>query len=158
MPEVEISKWKKYLPVIITAIVVGGAAFFGGMQYAKSQVPMRTGFGNFVGGGAAVGTAGGRRTGMNVAGASSGAVIGQILSRDAQSITVQTQGNGSKIVFLSTSTAVMKTAAGSSEDLVNGAQVVISGTANSDGSITAQSIQLRPEGAAFPRGPQQGPQ
>jgi hypothetical protein len=147
---------KKYIPMVIVAVVVGAGAFFGGMQYAKSQIPARTGFANFAAGaGGATGTAGaaGRRAG---AAGGTGAVIGQNVTADAQSITVQTTGSGSKIVFFSTSTMIMKASAGSVADLTSGQQVVVNGTANSDGSVTAQSIQLRPQGAGFPGGGNQG--
>jgi hypothetical protein len=52
--------------------------------------------------------------------------------------------SGSKIVFLSPATKVEKTVSGLVSDVVVGNQVVITGVVNSDGSVNATSIQLRP--------------
>ncbi len=78
-----------------------------------------------------------------------GAVIGQILSADATSITVKSADGSSKIVLVSGSTQIMKSAAGTLKDLSVGTNVVVAGSANSDGSVTAQSVQIRPAGMLF---------
>jgi hypothetical protein len=75
---------------------------------------------------------------------SGGFTGGAIIGIDEKSITVKLRDNSSKIVFVSSSTEVMKSAQGSILDLVIGEQVTVSGTPNSDGSITAQSVQVRP--------------
>ncbi|MDO8515889.1 MAG: DUF5666 domain-containing protein [bacterium] len=130
---------KKYLTTIIAAVVVGAVAFYGGMAYGKSHATVpagqgargdfagRTGIGNFTGGGA-----------------NAGFVTGSVVSSDAQSVTVQARDGSSKVIFLSASTKIEKPAAGSVSDLAQGTQIVVTGTANSDGSVTAQSIQIRP--------------
>ncbi len=135
----------KILPIIITAIVVGGMCFYGGMKYGQNvntqtiaaQMAQRTAnLGNF-------GT--GQRNGtQRMAGGAGGFIGGQIIGKDAQSITVKSNDGSSKIVFFSNTTKIMKSAEGSSGDLTAGEQVTINGTANQDGSITAQTIQLRP--------------
>jgi hypothetical protein len=134
----------------IIAVIIIGASFYGGTLYGKSQAApaFQGGNGNFSGRGF-------NRTGMPNASSgarsgSAGFIAGQIVSKDDKSISVELRDGGSKIVFFSPSTEIQKMASASSSDLAGGANVVVNGSANPDGSITAQSIQIRPEG--FPRG------
>ncbi len=136
---------------IVGIIVGGGIGAWGGMQYQASQNPVRNGFGN------AGGTFSGRSGGVGGSRSGAGAIFGTIISADASSITVQIGGpsasttngaaSGTKIALLDNSTQIEKIIVGSVSDLTVGRTVMVSGTANSDGSITAQSIQIRPAGA-----------
>jgi len=82
-----------------------------------------------------------------------GNVFGQIIAKDATSITVElkapnipgetTTGTGSKIVFYTNTTAVTKTSTGTIADLSVGKNVNVQGTANPDGSVSATSVQIR---------------
>ncbi len=123
-----------WIITIILVIAVGIAGFFVGMQYQKMQR------GNFAGrfGGA----------GFQRFGGTNGAnrpVLGQIISSDANSITVKLMDGSSKIVIVSSSTTINKAATGTKDDLKQGSTVAVFGTANSDGSVTAQNIQLNPQ-------------
>ena len=138
---------------VAVVVVVAAASFYGGMKYGQSKVSKTAlqSRGQFAGAGAG-NTA--RRAGGTFGPNSAGFVSGNIISKDDKSITVQSQGGGSKIVFLGSSTSIGKTVTGSASDLTVGEQVVVNGTANSDGSVTAQNVQIRP---VMPAGsPQQG--
>lgn len=133
---------KHLLAVLVGILVVGGAAFYGGMTYAKGQTPkLPQGFegqvGQFMGqmGAGAQGT----RTG-------GGFSSGEIISSDANSITIKLQNGSTQIVLMGTSTEVLKSSESSLSDLSAGTSVVVTGSTNSDGSLTAQSIQVRPVG------------
>lgn len=144
---------KKYIVIALVAIIVVGAGgFYGGTRYESShltsagQLRGTGGAGNFAGGGTGQGrrATGTGQGGPGGAGANGGFTTGNIIAADSNSITVQMRDGSSKTVYYSGSTAIGKTAAGSSSDLSNGEGVMITGTANSDGSITAQNIQIRP--------------
>jgi hypothetical protein len=137
---------KKIIPIVIVAIIIVGLAFFAGMRIGKGknttaltmqQRFAQDGTGNFRGG------TGTRNGAGNFAG-------GQIIAKDDKSITVQIQGGGSKIIFYSATTEIGKTVTGTTADLEIGKTVTATGTTNSDGSITAQSIQLRPQSLVPP--------
>lgn len=133
---------------IVVAVVVGAGSFYAGKALSKSGSSQGTGFarGQMMNGGNRSfngGTTGIR--GMQ----GNGFVAGKIIAKDDQSITVESQGGGSKIIFFSTSTAVTKSAAGSPTDLSVGTNVTANGKTNTDGSVSAEMIQIRPEGQGF---------
>lgn len=123
----------------IAIIIVGIVAFYGGMQYQKSKRTMVLGQGGQFAQRGQNGQFG--RTGA----ASGGMVTGEVLSQDDTSITVKLQDGSSKIVILSTNTTINKQATGTKDDLKTGERVAVFGITNSDGSVTAQSIQLNPQ-------------
>ena len=132
---------------IIAVVVAGAGAFYGGVVYGKSKsgknltLGQRQAFGaNGAGGMQKNGT--GMAAGGNRA-AGGGFVNGDIIAKDDKSVTVKSADGGSKIVFLSDATKIMKLVDGSTADLEMGKNVMITGTTNSGGSLTAQSIQLR---------------
>ena len=142
--------------MIAAVIVVGGGSFYGGMLYQASKQPAG-GAGNFqrqgqggVGGNNA-GANGARRSGANF-------VSGQILAKDDKSITVKLNNGGSKIAFIASSTQVMKAVNGTDADLAVGANVMVTGQTNPDGSLTAQKIQLRQDMPGGSNGGQGGRQ
>ena len=149
---------------VIAALVVAGGAFFGGIKYSESHGAVSpASFQNMTpdqrqqlmqqfrnnGGARASGMPG--RGGQN----GGGFTNGQVIAKDDKSVTVKLRDGGSKIVFFSDKTQILKSASGTMDDVANGEQVMVSGTANPDGSITAESIQVRPQ---LPQDQNQQPQ
>ncbi len=132
--------------VVIVALVVGVGAFYGGMKYQMSKTPAR---------GQAQGA--NRQGSPNGQGrfAGGGRVMGEIINQDDKSITVKMMDGSSKIVLVSDSTAINKSADAAKSDLKTGERVAVFGMQNSDGSVTAQNIQLNP---MFRGGPNPGNQ
>ncbi len=133
---------------ILACVLVAGGAFYGGMQYASAKTKSTGSTGQFRQGGAFGGQGRNGGTGR----ANGGFVNGEVLSKDDKSVTIKLTSGGSKIVFFTTSTHVGKLVDGTADDLAVGKTVTVTGDANSDGSVTAQSIQIRPAGALFPQG------
>jgi hypothetical protein len=131
---------KKYLVHVIW-LAVAIIAFAGGMYYGKTTASSSLA-------GRAGSFASSTRGGFGGRGGNGGGfVTGQIVSKDAQSLTVRLPNGNSEIVFYSSSTSVIKPSPASVSDLTAGTNVVIGGTQNSDGSVTAQTIQVRQPGA-----------
>ncbi|TSA44913.1 hypothetical protein D4R51_02880 [bacterium] len=127
---------KKFLPIVITALVIGGICFYAGTRIGSNSNKSASQFpGSFQKGSGMV------RTGNPQSGGFTG---GSVIAKDDKSITVSLRDGSSKIIFVSSSTEIMKSAQGSLGDLSIGEQVTVTGTQNSDGSITAQSVQVRP--------------
>jgi len=133
----------KNLIIVIVGIVAlaigGGAGFFAGTKYQQSKVSsQRQQFANGNFQREMMGRSG------NVQGES--AIRGEVISKDNNSITIKMQDNSTKIVVLSSSTTISKSTQGSADDITQGENVMAFGTTNSDGSITAQSVQINPQG------------
>ncbi|HVZ12683.1 MAG TPA: DUF5666 domain-containing protein [Patescibacteria group bacterium] len=147
-----IIKNNNIVTIIIVAVVVGALGFFGGMQYQKMQLTSGSGFATRQGGAGRFGGAGGAGgNGRFVGGGANRPVMGQIVSSDPTGITVKMSDGSTKIVVVSGSTSINKAATATKDDLKTGQTVAVFGTANSDGSVTAQNIQLNPQIRAFGR-------
>ncbi len=123
---------------IIVILIVAGGVFYGGMVYGKRHPVIRPG----------APLNNGTKFGKNSESAGgAGFISGDIISKDSASITIQLPNNtGSKIIFYSNATQINKNTSGTFDDLATGTAVSVTGTTNSDGSVTAQSIQIRPAG------------
>ena len=133
------SKRAKIILSIVIILVVAGGSFYGGVLYGKNQKSAAAASGSFQAfRGSRAGAAGTAGTSI---------FSGDIIGKDSSSITLQLPNNsGSKIIFYSTATQIGKMTSGTPDDLTNGTSVSIMGTTNSDGSVTANSIQIRPAG------------
>lgn len=127
--------------IIIGALLIVAIAGYGGFRYGqRKMVNSRQ---NQLGAVGAFGAQGSTGRGMR-GGVGGGMIAGDIIKKDDKSITLQLRDGGSKIVWFATSTEIGKMTAGNSGDLVGGQAVSVVGSASSDGSIVAKSIQIRP--------------
>ncbi len=123
--------------IVLALLIVAGGAFFAGTKYqaGKNQSFFRSVSGQ------------GQFRQMNRSGLRP--VTGEIISSDDKSVTVKLQDGSSKIVLFSDKTTINKASKGTKEDLKTGENIAVFGQENTDGSVTAQSIQL---GAMFRAG------
>lgn len=132
---------KQIIITILVSILIGGAAFYGGMLYAKSNPG--TNFGGPMSqrnGNSGANFGGNKQAGTN----GFNGANGEVISKDDSSLTIKLRDGGSKIVFYSYATTVSKMTTGTTADLQIGENIMVSGETNSDGSITAKAIDLRP--------------
>lgn len=127
---------KNIIIFVIILLICSGGAYYAGTKKVTNLT--NSGRGNFQAG-SGFGDRG-TRGGQN-----SGFINGSILKKDDSSITVQLRDGGSKIVYFSDKTNIGKSVDGTKDDLEIGKTVMANGAVNSDGSIVAQSIQLRNE-------------
>jgi flagellar basal body-associated protein FliL len=132
-------KNKNTMIIVMVALVIVASigGFFAGLLYQKNQVSTlvsAAGRGNFAGrfGQAGQGTAASRP------------VRGQVLSTSDTTLTVKMSDGSTKIVVLSSSTAFMQSTKAALTDVKTGDTVNVVGTANSDGSVVAQDVQINP--------------
>jgi uncharacterized protein YneF (UPF0154 family) len=133
---------KNLILILIILIIVGAGGFFGGMKYGQSQAlknltpeKMREIFQQ--GGGQLFTQNQGQRQ-------RAGFLSGQVISKDEKSLTIKLADGSTKIVFLSPSTQITKATKGSIEDIEIGKEILVTGTQNEDGSLTARTIQISP--------------
>lgn len=144
------NKSLKIVVAILILVLFSGASFYGGMIYGKGRGTNQQ-FSDGQNGGFARGN-GTRNTNGGPNSRGGNFISGEIISKDDKSITIKTPNNGSKIIMLSSTTTISKSTDGALNDLENGKTVMISGTTNTDGSIAAQNIQIRPAGTPIPGG------
>lgn len=73
-----------------------------------------------------------------------GFAMGMITARDGAKITAKSINGTEQTVILSDSAKIYKTVDASAADFVAGTPVSVTGSKNSDGSVTAKSIQINP--------------
>jgi len=130
---------KIIIVALVCLIVAGGAGFFVGRN---SFSAMNNSY--QMNGGSGGNTQ--RGQGRFFGGRNGQAVRGKVINSDNNSITVQSNDGTSTIVVVSGSTNYYKSASASKNDINNGDTVMVFGQKNSDGSVTAQMVQLNPIG------------
>ena len=149
------SKSQSLLAVVIAVLLCGGS-FYAGMKYAGSVNPPRQmGAGGFGQGGAGFqrGTGPGAGTGGNmIRGGMRGQAVtnGDISKIEGSMITVKLPDGGSKLIITSSSTKVMQMTEATPDILKTETPVMVMGSANADGSLTASTIQIRPARPPMP--------
>jgi len=141
----------KMIGSIVLVVVLIAGAFYGGMQFAKPKGGLtQQALQNMTPEQRQAAFAGargaGQGQGMRAGGtpATTGFANGEIISQTDKNLTIKLRDGSSKIVLIADSTKINKSVEGVKTDLVAGKQVMINGTANSDGTITAESITLTP--------------
>lgn len=132
--------------LVAVVIIVGGGAFYGGMKYGENQVmqnpqaifqQMRGGMGGqFPGGGTGQTGTTERATG----GLAAGGTFGTIQRIEGNTITLSTNEENIEVITSET-TFIQKMMDVGAEDLEVGETVIVTGSENADGSISARSIR-----------------
>lgn len=131
---------KKHWITVVVAVIVAVVFFFVGKAIGQN--------------GSNATQAGGRNVtsstrGFGGRGMGGGFAAGQVVSVDGNSLTVQLPNGNSEVVFYSSSTQVIKPQPAPLSALTPGTMVLVGGSANPDGSVTAQTIQIRTGTSTF---------
>jgi hypothetical protein len=133
---------------VVSAVVAGGAGFYGGTLYQKNQRTMSF-RNNQLGAGVMRGNVTQNGNRGNVVsqpngGMRGGAIVGEVTGKDDKSLTIKMADGSSKNIILSGSTTYRIANETKVDEVQVGKTVSVFGTANSDGSTTAMSIELSP--------------
>jgi type IV secretion system protein TrbL len=150
--------------IVAVAVVAGVGGFFGGRATGGGapspaeamkviQNLSQADLAKLVQNGGGVGLFGGGAGGpggTGARGAGGGFTSGSILSKDATSITVKDSSGNTKTIYYSSTTTISKSSDVSVDALTVGQDVTVTGTSNSDGSVTAARIILGSAGFGVP--------
>jgi hypothetical protein len=127
---------KKYLiSTAVIALIIGAGIGYAGAGMFASPVASKSTRSGFAG----------NATGMMRGGTNGGGFLsGTVAAKDSGSITLNTKDGSSHVVLINPATTVSKSATGTENDVVVGGTIIVSGTTNSDGSVSASLIQIRP--------------
>ncbi|MFA6415941.1 MAG: hypothetical protein WCW56_00445 [Candidatus Paceibacterota bacterium] len=131
--------------IIIGAVIIFLVAGYGGYKIGQSKRVTGGQFGS------------NSRMGQGMTGRKpAGFATGDILSRDTNGVTIKLRNGGSQIILVSPSTEVSKMSPTDQSELAIGKSIIANGKTNADGSVTATTIQIRPN-TPVPMGGQGGP-
>ncbi len=131
----------KQVVISVVLVALGGAGgFWGGTVYQKSKLPTRPDFSSLSVGEMPTGASGANRR----AGGSNGpgGLTGEITAKDDTSLTIKTSNGSTQTAYYSELTEVVTDQAADKADLKTGTKVTVTGTPNSDGSLTANTVRL----------------
>lgn len=141
----------------VLTIILAGLSFFFGIKYSEYRSPdnsrfsggqqARAGYGAFGssenGNGGQKGVATGRNLFRGMGGANGGMTAGEISNIENGMLTLKTPDGGSKLIIMSSSTKVMQMSEIKQDAMKDSMPVFIIGKKNTDGSITAETVQIR---------------
>lgn len=137
---------QKYIGImILVALIIAAGSFYSGMLYSGSQKSATAIERNGAGFANGARTGGANRGMVPGGGQGAGFVNGSVIKQDDKTITVQLRDGGSKIIYISDKTTVGKTVDGTKADLGVGKNVMVNGKVNTDGSVVAENVQIRPD-------------
>ena len=140
--------------IVLLALVAG--SFYGGTLYGKQQAraSLPEALWQRMGtmGRGDVSGADAHQSGFGRFDAQGGGLIGQIEEIDGDSLIITNMGGQQTRVQVTETTLIEKYASVTVAELEPGEQVVVSGSENEDGSITARSVQVAPAGRFAPGG------
>lgn len=126
---------------LISIILAGGGGYYiGSHKQGAQSARIGAQFGQ--------GGIGGQRGGFARGGPNGNMINGDVVSLSSNILTVKGRDGGSRVILLTGSTKVSKSVAGDKADVKEGTSVLILGTQNSDGSVTADTVQIRPAGSS----------
>ena len=132
---------KNILLVDVLGLLVAGGSFGIGYKVAqlKNRATISSRFSNMRLQGGPQGATSGARLG-----AGRNQIAGDIVALDDKSLTLKMPDGSSKIILLSDSLMVNKSVTAVKTDLKIGGKIAVFGAVNTDGSVTASSIELDP--------------
>ncbi len=154
------SKAIKIILGVVVVVAVAAASFYGGMVYGKQQAAQTAAVApmNFPGGfqlpdgatapGNGAGPFGPRGQDGAAGGfaAQPGMLFGEIQSIDGDTLVIADPNGQQTRVQVTNTTLIEKNASVDVSDLETGETVMVSGSENDDGSVTARSVQVAPAG------------
>ncbi|MDD4409099.1 MAG: hypothetical protein PHW52_00420 [Candidatus Pacebacteria bacterium] len=142
-------KQKNITILLVSVILVGILSFYAGVMTEKKSNSHQLGFERQSRGSISMNPNRNRQGGM---------INGDIKTKEDNTLTIGTTNGGSRIVLFSDKTKVTKSTEGSLTDLGVGTGVMVIGTENQDGSVTAQNIQIRNDQVNNVQSPKQNPE
>ncbi len=139
MPNVSLAKNTLAIAGVLVAVVFFGAGYFTSSKLAGPKAPGGMQF--------APGGNGAQRQNAQMRNRNSlgGFINGELVKKDAGSFSLKQRDGSMKLVLITSSTKAMKMSEGTLDEFNVGQQVMVTGSANSDGSLTAQTVQIRPD-------------
>ena len=137
------SKQKLIIIILAVFLIAGGGGFFAGVKYQQSRrVFPALGQGEQFTGQMRGNPGAAGRQGNPGQALGARPLSGKVISRDEKSLTIELPDGGSKIILLSEGTFFKRMENASGDDLAVGSNVLVLGQENSDGSVSAQSVQI----------------